>query len=285
MNSESQKSLIIAVCGAPNAGKSTLINHLVGAKVTIVSPRPQTTRTTIRGIVQFDDTQLVFVDTPGIFMPKGKRQEQMVRAAVTGVDEAEEILLLIDAKKGLDTKTENILTFLRENNKTALCAINKIDLIDKGELLPLAQKLSDSGVFREIFMISASKGKNLEDLKNCLIENAKSSPWIYPDDQLSDANDRFMAEEITREKLFYMLDKELPFGIDVETEVFQEESDKITIHQNILTPRENHKKIIIGKNAEMVKNIGIKARREMEKVFGCDVRLYLHVKVNKNHED
>lgn len=276
-----ERSSFIAVCGAPNSGKSTLINLLVGSKITIVSPRPQTTRITIRGIAVYDDAQLVYIDTPGIFRPKGKRQKEMVKSAWGGVDEAEQILLLIDAKKGLDAKTRDVVEALQTKGKKVICAINKVDLVDKGRLLPMVEELHDSEIFSEIFMISAEKNLEIEKLKNYLISKAVEQPWPYDKEQISDMNDRLFAAEITREKAFLMLRDELPYGVDVETETYKEDDKRIEIHQNVLTGQENHKKIIIGKKAEMVKKIGTMARKEMEKIFGLKVNLFLHVKVDK----
>lgn len=275
-----QKSSIVSVCGAPNAGKSTLINRLVGAKVTIVSPRPQTTRITIRGIGVYDDTQIVFVDTPGIMSPKGNRQTDMVNAAWEGVGEGEQIIFILDAWKGIGKDAKKVLKGLK--GKKAVAVINKVDKIEKDKLLPLTAELAELAEFDKVFMISAMKSKGVDDLKKYLIDNSAEQTWPYPEDQLSDMNDRLFAAEITREKIFYLLQQELPYGVDVETEEFKEDDKKIVINQVVLTGTESHKKMIIGKGAGMIKEIGSKAREEMKKIFGKKIELYLHVKFSKD---
>lgn len=277
-----QKSLFVTLCGAPNVGKSTLTNAFVGTKVTITSPRPQTTRFTIRGIAIFEQTQIVFVDTPGIFNPRGKRQEKMVGSAFEGIDEGELLMLVIDPNKGIDRNSQKVIDWLAKQGKKCAVIINKIDSVDKAVLMPLAQSLYDFGVFEEIFMVSALKGEHLDGVKKYMMSKAVDNAWPYPEDQLSDINDRLMAEEITREKIFYLLREELPYGVEVQTESFKEGEKRITIHQQILVPREGHKKIIIGEGAQVLKRIGESSRRELSKMFELPTDLFLHVKVDKN---
>jgi GTP-binding protein Era len=277
-----QKSLFVTFCGAPNVGKSTLTNAFVGTKVTITSPRPQTTRFAIRGIAMFGETQIVFLDTPGIFNPRGKRQQKMVDSAFSGLDEGELLMLLIDANKGIDANTEKVIESLVKQNKKCSVIINKVDLVEKIKVAELAQKLAPYEIFEEIFMISALKHKNMEALKEYMISRAAVQAWAYPEDQLSDINDRIMAEEITREKIFYLLREELPYGVEVITEAYKEMPNKISIHQQILVPRDSHKKIIIGEKAELLKRIGQSSRRELTEMFGKPTDLFLHVKVDKN---
>ncbi len=279
----SQKSSFIAVCGAPNAGKSTLVNYFVGTKVSIVSPRPQTTRVNVRGIATIGDTQLVFVDTPGIMNAHDKRQEKMVENAWGGIVEAEQVMFVVDASRGITELSEQIIEGLKKREAKGIAVINKIDLIRHEELLQLAQKIFDTAAFAEVFMTSVTKGKGLEDLKKYLLKTASDQPWPYPDDQITDTDDRFLAAEITREKIFYLMREEIPYGVDVETEVFKEEDGKkgIVIHQNIKVARDGHKKILIGDNAAMIKKISQQARTELGNILGKPVHLFLHVKVRK----
>ena len=219
-----QKSSFIAVCGAPNAGKSTLVNRIVGAKVSIVSPKPQTTRVNIRGIAMVDDTQLVFIDTPGIMKADGSRMRAMVTSAWEGISEAEQILFVLDAERGVNDFASAVLENLKSKELRGMAVINKIDLIDHEKLLLLAKQLYDTGLFDEVFMTSVKKDIGVDDVVKHLVKRASAQPWPFPPDQLSDKNDRFLAEEITREKMFYLLQQEVPYGVDVETESFKEEN-------------------------------------------------------------
>lgn len=282
IDEKDQKSLFVTFCGAPNVGKSTLTNALVGTKVTITSPRPQTTRFAIRGIAMYDNAQIVFLDTPGIFNPRGKRQEKMVNEALEGINEGELLMLLIDANKGVDRNTEKVIESLVKQNKKCSVIINKVDLVDKARLIPLVEQLDAYGAFEEIFMISALKHEHIDGLKNYMLSKAADQAWPYPEDQLSDINDRIMAEEITREKIFYLLREELPYGVEVNTEEFTEGPKRITIRQQVLVPRDGHKKIIIGEGAQVLKRIGQSSRRELSEIFDKPTDLFLHVKVDKN---
>ena len=283
-----QKSSFIGICGAPNAGKSSLVNLIVGSKVSIVSPRPQTTRENIRGIVVFEDTQLIFVDTPGIMNPHDDRQKKMVEYAWEGIGDVEQIVFVLDAKRGLTELSTKIIEGIRGkisksgNTIKAVAVINKIDIAEQEAKLELAQALYDTGVFAEIFMTSVEKNKGIQELVGYLVKNAGDEPWPYPEDQLTDKDDRFTAAEVTREKIFYLLREELPYAIDVETDSYKDEGEKgITIHQTIFTNSLGHKKIIIGDNASMIKKIGQNSRYELAKILGNKVHLFLHVKVTK----
>jgi GTP-binding protein Era len=283
VNNTKQKSSFIAVCGAPNAGKSSLVNYIVGTKVSIVSPRPQTTRVNIRGILTEGDTQLVFVDTPGIMNPHDDRQEKMVKNAWDGVNEVEAIMFVVDAEKGITDLSRAIIEKLKVRSTNIIAVVNKIDLIDRETQAKLAQELFDFGIFKELFVTSVNKSRGIEDLVNYLLKTATDQPWAYPDDQISDANDRFLAEEVTREKIFYLMREEIPYGVDVETESYKEDDKKgITIHQVIHVAKDAHKKIIIGDNADMIKKIGQNSRYELTKLLGKKVHLFLHVKVAKS---
>jgi GTP-binding protein Era len=283
-----QKSSFIGICGAPNAGKSSLVNHIVGSKVSIVSPRPQTTRVNVRGIVVKEQTQLIFVDTPGIMNPHDERQKKMVKSAWDGVTDVGQIVFVLDAKRGLTELSHKIIEGLKgkiaksDGNIKAVAAINKIDIAEQEAKLQLAQALYDTTVFAEIFMTSVTKNKGIDDLVAYLVKNAGDAPWPYPEDQLSDANERFMAAEMTREKIFHLLREELPYSIDVETDDYKDGGPKgITIHQTIYTNREAHKKIIIGDKGAMIKKIGESSRRELGEMLDNKVHLFLHVKVTK----
>lgn len=284
-----QKSSFIAVCGAPNAGKSTLVNRIVGAKVSIVSPRPQTTRVNIKGIAMVDETQLVFIDTPGIMKANdkklGTRLRSMVDNAWQGISEADQILFVIDAERGINEFSEAVLENLKSKNLRGFAVINKIDLIDREQQATLAKQVYDTGIFDEIFVTSATKDRGVDEVVKYLVRGAKEQPWFFPEDQISDKNDRFLAEETTREKIFYLMQQEIPYGVDVETDSFKESPKSVTIHQTIFVPRESHKTIIVGKGGEMLKTIGIKSRQELEKQLGVKVNLFLHVKVRETKDN
>ncbi|NVJ70865.1 MAG: GTPase Era [Alphaproteobacteria bacterium] len=274
----------VALIGAPNAGKSTLLNALVGAKVAIVTHKVQTTRTRITGIAMEDDhnAQLVFIDTPGIFQPKRRLDRAMVNAAWKGSEDAEETVLLIDAKKGLNEEVEKIIAALRNAGRKVHLAINKIDTVKRESLLALAQALNETGVFDEIFMISALKGDGVADLKAFLAKRAPVGPWMYPEDQVADVTMRILAAEVTREKVFLRLHDELPYATTVETEKWEERKDgSVRIEQVIHVQRETQKGIVIGKGGTMLKMLGQMAREELEEMFGRKVHLFLHVRVTE----
>ncbi|SDE35408.1 GTPase Era [Kordiimonas lacus] len=274
----------VALIGAPNAGKSTLLNAMVGAKVAIVTHKVQTTRTRITGIAMEDDhnAQLVFIDTPGIFQPKRRLDRAMVNAAWKGSEDAEETVLLIDAKKGLSEEVERIVKALKDAGRKVHLAINKIDTVRRDSLLALAQELSETGVFDEIFMISAMKGDGVADLKAFLAKRAPVGPWMYPEDQVADVTMRILAAEVTREKVFLRLHDELPYATTVETEKWEERKDgSVRIEQVIHVQRETQKGIVIGKGGTMLKMLGQMAREELEEMFDRKVHLFLHVRVTE----
>ncbi len=275
----------VAVLGAPNVGKSTLVNRLVGAKVSIVSPKVQTTRSRVRGIFVEGDTQLVLVDTPGIFKPSRRFDRAMVASAWTESQESDTRLFLVDAQKGIDKNTQSILTNLVKENRKCVLVINKIDLVKKDKLLPLIAELSATGVFTETFLISAQTGEQVEALKNYLISQAPKGLWMFPEDQLSDLPNRLFAAEITREKLFMHLQQELPYTLAVETTSWQEKENGIRVEQTIYVERDGLKSIVLGKNGSMIKKIGSLARREMTALFERPVHLFLFVKVKENWSD
>jgi len=272
----------VALIGAPNAGKSTLINALVGSKVTIVSRKVQTTRALIRGIAVEGDAQLIFVDTPGIFAPKRRLDRAMVTTAWSGAHEADLVGVLIDARKGLDEEAEAILGKLGEVGAPKLLILNKVDVMAKEALLTLTKAANERAKFEATFMISALKGDGVADLKRWLAERVPAGPWLYPPDQMSDAPLRHLAAEITREKLFERLHQELPYQLTVETEVWKElRKGDIRIEQTIYVERESQRKIVLGKGGQAIKAIGEAARREIADIVEAKVHLFLFVKVRE----
>jgi GTP-binding protein Era len=279
-----------AIIGAPNAGKSTLVNTLVGQKVSIVTPKVQTTRARIRGIAMRGDTQIIFVDTPGIFAPRRLLDEAMVEAAWEGANDADVICLLVDAAResaepeGMAAKdTQRIIEGLREGRRKAFLVLNKIDEMPRPALLELAKRLHDPELFSDVFMISASKGDGVQDLLAAIAKRMKPGPWLYPPDQTADIQLRQLAAEITREKLFMRLHEELPYSSTVETEEWKTMKDgSARIEQTIYVERDGQKGIVIGKNGTTLKDIGAKARADMEAAFGHRVHLFLFVKVRGN---
>lgn len=279
-----QHFAFVAVLGAPNAGKSTLVNRLIGSKVSIVSPKVQTTRSRIRGILVEDNTQLILVDTPGIFKPSRRLDRAMVASAWTEAEDSDLRMLLVDAVKGIDRNTQSIIANLENNKQRCILVINKIDLVAKDKLLPLIASLNKP-IFSETFLISAETGENVDELKNHLISKAPKGIWMFPDDQLTDLPNRLFAAEITREKLFMALQQELPYSIAVQTTLFKEQKNGIRIEQTIFVEREGQKSIVLGKNGQMIKKVGERARYELSKLFEMPVHLFLFVKVKENWVD
>jgi GTP-binding protein Era len=273
----------IAIFGAPNVGKSTLLNKLVGTKVSIVSPKVQTTRSRVLGICIQDNTQIIFIDTPGIFKPKRRLDRAMVSAAWGGVGDADKKLLLVDASRGYDRDTQNIIKKITGSNKKALLAINKIDLVAKPKLLKLTDELYSSEIFSDIFMISAELGDGVDDLMAHIVLNIPAGPWLFPEDQISDMPGRLTASEITREKLYLQLHQELPYAASVETEGWTENADEsIRIEQVIYVERATQKAIVLGKGGNRIKALGQASREELEEIFERRVHLFLFVKVREN---
>jgi GTPase len=272
----------VALIGAPNAGKSTLLNALVGSKVTIVSRKVQTTRALIRGIAVEGNAQLIFVDTPGIFLPRRRLDRAMVTTAWGGAHDADLVAVLIDARKGLDEEAEAILAHLAEVRQPKLLILNKVDLVEKQTLLELTRSANDKAAFEATFMISALKGDGVGDLKLWLAGRVPAGPWLYPADQMSDAPVRQLAAEITREKLFERLHQELPYHSTVETEQWKElRKGDIRIEQTIYVERESQRKIVLGKGGTTIKAIGEAARKEIAEIADAKVHLFLFVKVRE----
>lgn len=275
-----------ALVGAPNAGKSTLLNQLVGAKVSIVSRKAQTTRAMVRGIAIEGPAQIVLVDTPGIFKPKRRLDRAMVASALSGAADADVIALLVDARKGLDEEVEAILAQLAENKTPKILVLNKVDIIAREKLLALATELNARGAFEETFMVSALTGDGVGDLRKALARRMKPSPWLYPEDQLSDAPLRLLAAEITREKIYDRLHDELPYQSTVETDSWTQQKDgSARIEQTIFVARDGQKRIVIGEGGRTIKAIGQAARLEIAEAADQPVHLFLFVKVRENWAD
>ena len=282
MTPAAARSGFVALLGAPNAGKSTLLNALVGTKLSIVSPKVQTTRTRITGIAIEGNTQIVFIDTPGIFgAPKRRLEKAMVDAAWGAVEGVDAIALLVDAKQGISAAVEHIVSGLKARRRQAVLILNKIDLVAKPSLLDLAAKLTATGVFSETFMVAALSGDGVRDLARHFAATLPPGPWLYPKDHLTDAPLRFLCAEITREQIFLNLFHELPYATAVETVKWDERNDgSVKIDQNLLCTRDGHKAILIGKKGAMLKKIGEAARNQMARLLGKKVHLFLFVKVD-----
>ncbi len=276
----------VALIGAPNAGKSTITNNFVGSKVSIVSPKVQTTRTLVRGIGIFEQTQVIFIDTPGIFKPKRRLDRAMVGSAWSGVDDADIIVLVVDAKRGFDDETRSIIARLRKRKRDAVLVLNKVDLVPKEKLLGLSAALNAEFPFQETFFISAQTGQNTEDFYRYLAETLPESPWYYPEEQMSDMPLKLLAAEIVREKLFLFLRQELPYVLTVEPELWERREDgTIRAEITIYVERDNQKVIVLGKNGMMIKRIGQAARKELEALLETRVHLFLFVKVRENWQE
>ena len=275
-----------ALVGAPNAGKSTLLNQLVGAKVSIVSRKAQTTRAMVRGIAIEGEAQIVLVDTPGIFKPKRRLDRAMVASALSGAADADVIALLVDARKGLDEEVDAILAQLADNKTPKILVLNKVDIIAREKLLALATELNARGAFEKTFMVSALTGDGVGDLRKALARRMKPSPWLYPEDQLSDAPLRLLAAEITREKIYDRLHDELPYQSTVETDSWTQQKDgSARIEQTIFVARDGQKRIVIGEGGRTIKAIGQAARLEIAEAAEQPVHLFLFVKVRENWAD
>ena len=285
--SEQTRAGFVALLGAPNAGKSTLMNQVVGQKISIVTPKVQTTRSRVRGIVMHGESQIIFVDTPGIFKPKRRLDRAMVNAAWQGADDADILLLLHDcARKKVDDDTLAIIESLRELGRPVSLILNKIDLVTPEQLLSRTKELSEMMKFAKIFMISAEKQKGLEDVLDYLADEVMVGPYLFDPDDLSDLPMRLMAAEVMREKLFINLHQELPYQLTVETEQWQDKDDgSVEIRLTIYVQREGHRGIVLGKGGQTLKRIGMMARHELEDVFDRKVHLLSHVKYRKDWMD
>ena len=284
---EETKAGFIAVIGSPNSGKSTLINHFIGQKVTIVTRKVQTTRSVIRGICIHEKSQLVFSDTPGIFKPKRKLDRAMVEAAWSSSSDADITLFLYDAQKStIDFDTQKILQELGRSAKKKILVFNKVDLVDSKTLLPLIKVFEEKCAFDATFIISALTGEGSIEVLNYLAKELPKGPWLYPEDDITDLPARLLAAEITREQVFMRLHQELPYGATVETEEWTERDDgALVINQIIYLRKAGHKKIVIGKNGSMIKILGTAARIEIEQILERPVHLFLFVKVRENWMD
>ena len=282
----SERCGLVAVVGAPNAGKSTLVNALVGQKVAIVSPKAQTTRARLMGIAIEGEAQLLLVDTPGIFDPRRRLDRAMVAAAWGGAEGADLIALVIDAKTGLTKRTRALVEAVAARAEPRIVVLNKVDVADKAALLGLAAALQQALEPEAIYMVSALAGDGIADLKAALGQRMPEGPWHFPEDQVSDATDRMMAAEITREQLYRQLHAELPYASAIETERYEERKDgSVAIHQQILVARDTQKAIVLGARGSRLKEIGSRARAEIAELLGRKVHLFLHVKVNPRWEE
>ncbi len=276
----------VALIGAPNVGKSTLVNALVGSKVTIVSRKVQTTRALIRGIVIENNAQIILVDTPGIFSPRRRLDRAMVSTAWSGAHDADLVCVLIDAKVGIDEAADSIFDKVAGVPHEKLLVLNKIDLVPREKLLALARAANDRLAFARTFMVSAISGDGVDDLRHTLAEMVPAGPFLYPEDQMSDAPMLHLAAEITREKIFQQLHQELPYQSTVETDTWTERKDKsVRIEQTVFVERESQRKIVLGKGGATIKSIGAEARKELAEILGVPVHLFLFVKVRENWGD
>ena len=283
---ESRRCGFVAIIGAPNVGKSTLVNAMVGSKVTIVSPKVQTTRAIIRGIAIERDAQLIFVDTPGIFAPRRRLDRAMVAVAWSGAHDADIVALMVDGKRGLDDETMAIAAKLADIAATKILIVNKVDLVAKPSLLGLVHAANESMTFAATFMVSAQSGDGVAEVKRWLAAHVPPGPWHYPQDQISDAPMRALAAEITREKIYLRLHQELPYRSTVETDVWKELRDgSVRIEQTIFVERESQRKIALGKGGQAIRSIGAEARKEIAKLIEKPVHLFLFVKVREGWAD
>lgn len=282
-NIKKQKCLKIAFAGLPNAGKSSLTNAIIGEKISIITPKIQTTRDVIKGIYIEDNTQLVIIDTPGLFIPKKDRllERKIVKNAWNGIQEADVVCIIIDSVEGVSERVKTIINDINKKQSDFIFILNKVDLVEKIKLLDMAKQLNDLYPnYKKLFMVSATKGDNLDKLKHYLIEIAVEQEWLFDEDEITDAPMKFIASEITRERLFLNLRQDLPYSIDVITEKWEDfNNGDIKIQQIIRVLKESQKAIVIGKNGSMLKKINIEARREIEKFFNKKIHLYIFVKI------
>lgn len=283
---EATRCGVVAVIGAPNAGKSTLVNQLVGQKVAITSPKAQTTRARILGIALHGPVQMILVDTPGIFAPRRKLDRAMVSAAWEGAEAADAVLLLVDPIKQRRHELEPLIEALSQRSERKILVINKVDKAKKDELLVLAEELSGKADFAEVFFVSALTGDGVPEMKAAIAQMMPEGPWHYPEDQVSDASERLLAAEITREQLYRQLHDELPYDSAVRPESYRHRPDgSVEIHQQIVVGRESQRPIVLGKGGSRIKAIGEAARKELSELLGNKVHLFLHVKVSENWDE
>lgn len=287
MSEQQTRCGMVGIIGAPNAGKSTLVNRLVGSKVTIVSPKVQTTRTRVMGILTEGSTQIILMDTPGIFAPKRRLDRAMVNAAWQGARDGDAVLLLVDVGKGrINDESRAIIDKLNETKRTVALVLNKIDMLEKEKLLALTAQLTEMGSFSDVYMISALKGDGVERLRADLAARMPQGPWMFGEDQITDMPMRMLAAEVTREQLFLQLGDELPYDSTVESEKWEEFDDgSAKISQTIYVRRDTQKAIVLGKGGARIKSIGARARAELEAITGRRIHLSLFVKVRDNWGD
>lgn len=286
MSEQKTRAGFVAILGAPNVGKSTLMNKMVGAKVSIVSPKVQTTRTRVLGICMAGPSQIIFVDTPGIFKPKRRLDRAMVAAAWGGGKDADMTALLVDAERGLDANTRSIIERLKDQNKKVMLVVNKVDLVKKPALLTLVETLSAQDIFTDVFMVSAETGDGVDDLTAFLANAVPEGPWLYPEDQISDMPMRLLAAEVTREQIYLQLHQELPYAVTVETEKWEDQSDgSHRVEQVIYVERPGQKAIVLGKGGSRIKALGEAARKELGAILDSPVHLFLFVKVREKWGD
>jgi len=281
-----QKTAFIAIIGKTNVGKSTLLNNLIGANISIVTPKVQTTRTSLKGIVIYNSTQIIFIDTPGIFDAKTKLERSMIRAAWSSISGVDFVLFVISALDELNKEQKNILNQIKEHSVKIICLINKIDLVKEEKLQTLKKELQELDIIEKIIEISALKNKNLEQVCDYIDIQARVRPWEYAEDELTTAPERFIASEIVRKYLFLNLQQELPYNIHIETEKWEQFSDgSVKINQVIYVKKDSHKMIILGSKGSMIKEINQKARKEIEALLGFKVHLFLFVKIKPDWEN
>ena len=286
MSGEASRCGFVALLGAPNSGKSTLLNALIGSKISIVTSKVQTTRTRVLGVMNVGNAQVVFIDTPGIFQPKKRLDRAMVAAAWDSALDADLVLMLIDAKSGIDRNARRIIDGLKRSEGQTICILNKIDTVERQRLLSLTEELARERLFMEFFMISALKGDGVDDVKSGISDYIAEGPWHFPEDQLSDMSDRLFAAEITREKLYMNLHQELPYALTVETETWQSfENGAVRIDQIIFVERYSQKGIVLGRGGQRIKHIRTLAQEELKEIFEREVHLFLFVKVRENWGD
>ncbi len=277
---------VVSVLGAPNAGKSTLVNRVVGAKVSIVSPKVQTTRIRVRGVSLYANTQIIYVDTPGIFVPKRRLDRAMVDAAWGGAADADAIILLVDAQRGVDKDTQRIIEGLNKRKSTASLVLNKVDAVRREDLLGLSEKLNGMADFSATFMVSALKGGGVNDLEAKLRTLMPEGPWLFPEDEISDLPQRLLAAEITREKAYLYLHQELPYALAVGTESWEDfNNGEVRIEQAITVARDSHKGIVVGKGGQMIRRIRAEAQDELSELLDRKVHLFVRVKVREKWAD
>ncbi|MFK4002607.1 GTPase Era [Qipengyuania sp. NPDC077563] len=282
MSDATTKCGLVAVIGAPNAGKSTLVNQLVGQKVAITSAKAQTTRARMLGIALHDDTQMILVDTPGIFAPKRRLDRAMVSAAWEGAESADAVLLMVDPIKQRRHELEPLIEALKDRPERKILVLNKVDAAKKEPLLALAQELGEKVEFETVYFVSALTGDGVPELKDALAKLMPEGPWMYPEDQVSDASERLLATEITREQLYKQLHEELPYDSAVRPEKYVQRHDgSVEIHQQIVVMRDNQRAIVLGKGGSRIKAIGQAAREELSELLGQKVHLFLHVKTDE----